>query len=618
MTNIQQSPKKASFFKRTVRFFKRFFIVMGMMTTAGVVFLFMTFYKVSQYMPPAMPDEIILSYTFKSGLAEMVTLPSLSQPLLRPETTFHEVTYALTRAARDPRVKGFAARLQGIDMSPAQIQELRDAIIKFRLTGRFAYIFAEDYGGFSSSMGSYYLAAAFNQIWLQPVGTVSVNGVSVEVPFLKGVMDKIGVEAQFARKGIYKSATESLTETSMSTRHRKMMVSLINDLAFQITYDVSKDRKIPVETLRKIINGSPYGDLESVKLNLTDKIGYYNQMIDEARLTADSKNVKTVDLQKYFSQLDMPGQSGKVSGFIEKITQKSALEDLHRDKSRIALIFGIGDIVSYSSQTRAGFGMAADKIVDAFEKAQKDKSIAAIVFRIDSPGGVPQAAESIRRVIVETQKKGKPVIVSMGGYAASGGYWIATPAKVIVAEPATITGSIGVFGGKFVLAQMWKKLGVNWESIQFGDNARMWSSNVAFSAKEKARIGDRLNEIYEAFIIRVMEGRKMTRERAISVAEGHIWTGKQAKESGLVDELGGLDKAIILAKKQMSLGPEQDVPIEIFPPRKSTLEMFIDLATEGISITPVISIKAEDILQGLKAEMDLETEALKVPKFLLQ
>ena len=621
MTNIQQPQKKTSLFKRIMRFFKKFFILMGMLTTASIVLLFVIFHKVAPYIPPDMPDRVILSYTFKSGLAESVTIPSLTQPLLRPETTFYEVTDALTQAANDPRVKGFVAKIQDIDMAPAQIQELRDTIARFRTNGKFAYVFAEDYGGFSSNMGSYYLAAAFDKIWLQPVGTVSINGVAAEVPFLKEIMDKIGVDAQFARKGIYKSASESLTKKSMSAPHRKMITGLVNNIALQMMYDISKNRKIPADTMHQIINDAPYSDLNAAKLNLIDKIGYYNQMMNEAKLTAGNKAVKTIDLSKYLHQSDTIDHSGKLTALMEKVFHKPTPADVPEKKAKIALIFGIGDIISYSSQARTrmgGFGMAADKIVAAFEEAQKDKNVDAVVFRIDSPGGTPEAAESIRRAIIETQQMGKPVIVSMGGYAASGGYWVATPAKIIVAEPATITGSIGVFGGKFVLTQMWAKLGINWEGIKFGDNARMWSSNVPFSNKEKRRIGVRLNDIYEAFIVRVMEGRKMTRDQVISVAEGHIWTGKQAKENGLVDELGGINKAIMFARVEANLKPEQDVPVEVFPARKSTLEMLIDLATEGASIAPGISISAEDILLGLKTEINSEAQSLKAPKVLLQ
>src|SRR3989304_1711289 len=197
-------------------FFKWFFIVTGLATTIGFIFLAVELNKLVDYAPPRLPDSMILTYTFKSGLVEKVTQPSLNQPLLVPITTFHEVIDDLAQAAGDRRVKGLAARLQDIDMSPAQIQELRNALRAFRKQGKFTAVFAEEFGGMGSGMGDYYLATSFDRVWLQPVGSVSINGISAEVPFLKGMMEKIGVEAQFSHKGAYKSTSESLTETKMS------------------------------------------------------------------------------------------------------------------------------------------------------------------------------------------------------------------------------------------------------------------------------------------------------------------------------------------------------------------------------------------------------------------
>ncbi len=589
---------------RMLNFLKRFLIVMGVSATIAFVLLVVTLNKAVNYVPPSLPDSMILTYTFKSGLEETVTKPAFSQPLLRPATTFHEVIESLTQASRDPRVKGFAARLQDIDMTPAQIQELRDTVLKFRKSGKSATIFTEDFGGFSSGMGDYYLATAFDQIWLQPVGAVSINGVAAEVPFLKGVMDKLGVEAAFGHKGLYKAAPESLTETGMSAPHREMMTALIGDLADQMVAGIAADRKMTPAAVRQLIDGAPYTDQEALRLNLVDKIGYHDEMMVQAQEKA-GPDAETVKLLGYSFKADTIKLNLGITGFISKFFRKENPDFFDRNKSKIALIFGVGDIVSYRSKTKAGFGeggMSADKISAAFAAARKDSNVVAVVFRIDSPGGSPAAAETIRRAVIETQKKGKPVIVSMGGYAASGGYWIAAPADKIIAEPATITGSIGVFGGKLVLAQLWQKLGVNWDSVSSGDNALMWSSNAGFSAKEKARLDALLDNIYESFITRVMEGRKMTREKVMTAAEGRAWTGRQAKALGLVDELGGLDRAIVAAMAAAKLSPDQDVPVERFPERKSTMELFIQLATEGVFLTPNINISVGDILRGPGAE----------------
>jgi protease-4 len=588
MTYIPQRRRDDSFYGSLLVFFKRFFIVIGVSATISLVSFTLIAVRAVYGSSPALPESMILTYTFKSGLVETVSRPTFSQPLLRPATTFHEIIDGLTQAAKDKRVKGFIARLQDIQMAPAQIQELRDTLAKFRAAGKFAYIYADDFGGFAPGMGDYYLAAAFGQIWLQPVGAVSVNGIAAEVPFLKGILDKAGVEAEFSHKGIYKSASESLTETGMSAPHREMMTGLVNDLASQMIAGIAADRAMTPETLRQLVNEAPYSDDEALKLRLVDRVGYYDDMLEEAKLKAGGKDTETVKLTSYSFKADKPEL------------------DMKKDKAKIALIFGEGDIVPYASQAHAGLSggdMAADKIAEAFGDAQKDKDVAAVVFRVDSPGGSPGAAETIRHAIVAAQHKGKPVIISMGGYAASGGYWLATPADKIVAEPATITGSIGVFGGKFVLAQLWEKLGVNWDSVQVGDNARMWSSNAAFSNQQRARFEFLMDKIYEAFITRVMEGRKMTRQQVVAVAEGHVWTGRQAKEKGLVDELGGLDKAITLAKVAAKLKPDQDIPVERFPGRKSALELFIRLAMEGTSIMPAVHISTEDIFESLQAAL---------------
>lgn len=536
---------------------------------------------------PSMPDNMILTYTFKTGLVETISKPSFDQPLLRPTKTFHEIIDDLTSAAKDKRVKGFVARLQNVEMPPAQIQELRDTISKFRAAGKFAYIYADELGGFAPGMGDYYLAASFGQIWLQPVGEVSVNGIAAEVPFLKGILDKIGVEADFIHKGIYKSASESLTATGMSAPHREMLNGLVHDLSGQMISGIAADRGMAEITVRSLINGAPYNDTEALQFKLVDKLGYYDQLLETAKLEAGNKDTEMVELTRYSFEEESPPGAVK-------------------SKAKIALIFGAGDIVPYSGRAQAGLdsmNMPADKIVKAFEDVQKNKDVAAVVFRVDSPGGSPGAAESIRRAIITTQQKGKPVIVSMGGYAASGGYWLAAPADKIVAQPATVTGSIGVFGGKFVLAQLWEKLGVNWDSVQAGDNARMWSSNDLFTAQEKARFNFLMGNIYEAFIARVMEGRKMTREQVMAVAEGRVWTGQQAKERGLVDELGGLDKAITLAKVAANLKPDEVVPVQRFPGVKSPAQMFIDMVMEGnASIMPAINITAADVLRILNVE----------------
>jgi len=589
-----QRRREDLFRNRVLGFFKWFFIIAGVWTVLGVLALVMiALWPPHQHTAHASyvrGNNIILTYTFKSGLAEIAGGPSLGAPLLHEQPTFGELIESLTEAAKDPYVKGFVAKLQDISMSPAQLQELRDTLAKFRAAGKLTYIYADSYGG---SMGAYYLASAFRQIWLQPVGDVSMNGVAAELPFFKGILDKLGVEAEFSHKGTYKSFPEMFTLNGMSPANREMTTGLVNDLAGQLVAGIASARGMTPEAVRQLVNGAPYGGEEALKLKLIDKLGYYDQMLEEVKRKAgvwhryDNEKEGTLALQDY----DFPGEP--------------------KTKTNIALIVGAGDIVSYSNVHAgvSGADMPADKIARAFEDAAKDKHVVAVVFRIDSPGGSPEAAETIRHAIMETQQKGKPVIVSMGGYAASGGYWIAAPADKIVAEPATITGSIGVFGGKFVLAGLWQKLGVHWDSVAAGDNAEMFSANVPFTEKQREHFESLLDNIYKAFITRVAEGRHLTKAQVEAVAEGHVWTGSQAKQRGLVDELGGLDKAVELAKIAAKIKPGQYVPLKHFPPKETLPEMIIKKLTgeeddsADASILSLVGLSAADIAKAVQAEL---------------
>lgn len=609
-----QRRKDDKYPRRVLGFFQRFFIVIGVAATISIVLLALTVSRMMSYTPQSLPDKILLSFTFDGDLAEVTRKPSLSQPLLRPASTLHEVTAALRSAAEDDRVKGFIARIEGLSLSTAQIQELRDAIHVFRKSGKFTHVYADSYGGFGSGMGDYYLAAAFENVWMQPVGAVAPMGISLQVPFLKNALEKAGITAQFAHRGRYKSASESLTETTMSAPHREMMTSLLSDLSGQLVADIAADRGLDAAAFRRMVDAAPFSSREALEKKLVDRLGYSDEMIDEAKAKVAGEETKPVDLLGYTFVSETKKINKGIGGFVAKFLRKDAPPSALKDKAKIALIFGAGDIVPYSGKRGSGFsegGMSADKIVLAIRAAQKDEDVAAIVFRIDSPGGAPTAAESIRRAIIQARAKGKPVVVSMGGAAASGGYWVAAGADKIVAQPATLTGSIGVFGGKFVLGGLMDKLGIGIETLSEGENADMWSGTTPFTPAQAKKFDAMLGDIYDAFLDRVMEGRKMTRDEAEAVAQGRVFTGKQAKDNGLVDALGGLDTAVEEAKKLAQL--EGDVPLVRFPPRKSTLELFLSLATEGAFGVPDFRISAEDMIRALKAGAAPDGQVLKAP-----
>ncbi|TAL35936.1 MAG: signal peptide peptidase SppA [Alphaproteobacteria bacterium] len=601
----QKEYKRPGFFRRWLT---RFFVFVGVMTTFSIVMTAISIAELEGEINAPMPDKILLTYDFTENLVEDEAKPSLSQPLLKPPARFRDILVALQEAGKDARVKGFVAHLEGTRFNIAQVQELRDAVIAFRKTGRFAYIYGDSFGGFSPGMADYYLACAFDQIWLQPVGLVGISGVAAEIPFFRGVLDKVGILPQFSHKGIYKSASESLTETAPSQPNREATEALVNDLFDQLAKGIAADRRIPEADLLKMVNNGPYNDREALSLKLVDRVDSYEALLDEAKKKSTITTEKPVDLLDYAPPSKAKGDDAMPS-FLKKYAKETPVPGV-KPKRKIALIYGVGEIVPYkASHGTFDRGMAAEKVVEAFREAQKDKSVAAIVFRIDSPGGSPQASETVRRAMMDTRKTGIPIVMSMAGAAASGGYWIATGADKIVAEPATITGSIGVFGGKMVIAPLWEKLGVNWVGIQKGDRARMWSANTPFSEAEYAKFDALLGDTYESFLQRVMEGRKMTHDQASAIAEGRVWTGREAKARGLVDELGGLDAAIELAKKQAKIDAKEETSVQEFPEPQSVVEKFITMMTEGSLFVPDIS--AADVLR------ELESSSLASPRGML-
>lgn len=611
--------KQGGFFHGLWNLLKGFLLMMGFSFFILVIMIGVAIGRAMDDKPEALPSKILLTYTFKAGIGEKLPKPSVTQPFVHTSATIRDLTEALEGAAKDDRVKGFLATIEDVQFSVAQVQELRDAIAHFRKAGKFAYIFGESYGEMSSGMSDYYFASAFGQLWLQPVGIVGITGISAQVPFVKGTFDKVGVTAQFGHKGLYKSAPETFTATDMSAPNRMALTEMIGDLSRQMIGGIAEARGLTPEAVRQLVDNAPYNDQDALKAKLVDKIGYHDELLAAARKEAGlAEKDDTVDLSDYSPEAKTKPKG--LRGFIDEVKKEVEKEEQKKTggkgKRKIALVLGSGEIVSFGG-AHAGMGdsgIEANDIVDAFKDAREDKDVAAVVFRIDSPGGSPNAAETIRRAVIETQKAGKPVIVSMGSYAASGGYWVATSADWIVAQPGTITGSIGVFGGKFVFADLWSRIGVNWVTISEGAHAGMWSFNRLFTDEEMAKFEATLDNIYEAFLQRVMQGRKMTHDQAFNVAEGRAWTGAQAKERGLVDELGGLARAIEVAKERAKIDPKDDTEVEQFPAEESPLDMLLDFAGSKSSLKPNLSITPQQLREMIEQQARaLQSQNLKAP-----
>ncbi len=512
---------------------------------------------------PSVPAATLLSLNLNQNFPEAPPSDAVSRVLGEDQLTTRDVLDALERGAADPRVKGLFARMGNDSISVAQVQELRDAIAAFRATGKFAIAYADTFGEFGPGTHAYYLATAFDEIWLQPQGLVGLTGLRSETPFVRGLLDKVGVVPSFDHRSEYKSAMNSITETAMTPAQREESEELVNSIYGQIAHGIAQGRKLGEAQMRDLIGRGPLLTDEAVAAHLIDHVGYRDEAEAAARTRAGS-GAEVLSPGNYLDRAGHPHQSGPI----------------------VALIYGTGLIQRGSSGgnpvTGGGF-MGADSMVRAFDDASKSADVRAILFRIDSPGGSAIASETIWRAVQHARDRGKPVVVTMASVAGSGGYYVAAPADKIVAEPATLTGSIGVFAGKFVTAGLWQKLGVGWDAVSVGDNADMFSSMSDFSPDEHQRFESFLDAVYSGFKDRVAKGRKLDDDAVEEIAKGRVWTGQDAKTNGLVDALGGFSTALVLAKQAAQIPADQDVTLKLYPRPETTRELVARLLGHGNS-----------------------------------
>jgi protease-4 len=493
---------------------------------------------------PQVPMQMIVTLDLRDEIPEIHGGDPLGALGLEKSPTLIEITMALERAGRDPRVRGLLARLDGDGPGLAQAQELRAALARFRDQGKLAYAHADSFGEFGPGTLGYYLATAFDEIHLQPLGGLGLTGILIETPLLRGLLDKLGIEPAGAKRGAYKNAADMFTDSTLSPAHRESLESLADSLDTQIKSGIAEGRAMAVAEVARLIDGGPYLAEAAHAAGLVDRLSYWPEVIERAQARAGAGS-ELVPLGEYLQAADAMPDGAPV----------------------LALVRGVGQIQRGDSDyaPTGGWIMGGDTIAEALADATDDPEVSAILFRIDSGGGSAVASETIGREVRRAVAQGKPVIVSMGAAGASGGYWIAMDASQIVAEPGTLTGSIGVFAGKPVLAEFWNEIGVNWGQVARGANATIWSTLVGYDGRARARLDAFLDQVYAAFADGVARGREMSREKVLEIAQGRVWTGQQAKEIGLVDELGGFARALALAKEAAGIAPDQLVELRSFP-----------------------------------------------------
>ena len=531
------------------RFIVGFFAFIGFATVLLVGGILLVVGGLKPSVTP-LPGNILMTVNLTRDLPEGAGEEPILRVLVGSKPTLRDFLDAIEAAGNDPRVKVLLARVGDDELGLAKVQEVRDAITAFRGKGKLALAFADSFGEFGPGTRPYYLATAFDEIWLQPMGNVGLTGLYADAPFFRGTLDLLGIAPEFDHREEYKTAMNMLTETKMTSAHREEVEALLNSVAGQIVRGVAQARKLSETEVRELIDRGPLLAEEAVQAKLVDRLGYRDEVLAHARARAGS-GAEVITLTNYLDRTGHP----------------------HRDGSTIALIHGSGLVVRSGGGPSPLTGstiMAATELTRAFRAAVRDPEVRAILFRIDSPGGSAVASESIWREVVFARERGKPVIVSMGDVAGSGGYSVAAAADKIVAQPATLTGSIGVLAGKLVIADLLNKVGVSTDSAQIGANAAMFSPTVNFSAHAHNRLEAFLDETYKGFKDHVATGRHMTPEEVEAVAKGRVWSGEDAKAHGLVDELGGYSVALRLAKEAAGLGPDAPFTLTVFP-REETL-----------------------------------------------
>lgn len=520
------------------------------------------------------PDQTVLSLDLSEGLVEARPDNPLAQLSLGQVLTMREAVEALEAAGEDDRVQGLVARLGIGALGIAQVQELRQAIGAFRDHGKFTVAFAESFGEAGDGTLHYYLASGFDEVWLQPSGGFDVTGVAVEAPFLREALDKLGIVPRLDQREEYKGAMNTFTDRQLPQPQRENLQQLLESWLAQIARDIAAARGEGEGAVRAAIDSAPLPSDAAVERGLVDRLGYWDE-VNDAVLAEAGENAELLPLASY----------------------AEAHDPLPTPGPTVALIYGVGPVVLAGGEDDSLIGegvMASDTVAEAIASAVEDSEIAAIVLRIDSPGGSYVASDAIWREVQLAREANKPLIVSMSNVAASGGYFVAAPAHKIVALPGTVTGSIGVVSGKLILTGLWDKLGINWDGVEAGAAAGYWSMNRDFSPEEWARLQASLDRVYADFTGKVAAGRSMAPEAVAAVAKGQVWTGEDAKELGLVDELGGLGDALALAAEAAG-APGQRPEVKVLPEPREPFEALLEDLFAGQVEAGQLRVLARDL-----------------------
>ncbi len=502
---------------------------------------------------PSVPENSVLVVSLSGSMPDHAPKDPLAKAFgINQPGSFTELLTNLRKAKVDSRVGAVLLDIGFTDIGWGKADELRRAIADFRTSGKPIYSFTE-----LGMNKEYYIASATEKIYMPPTGDLYVNGFAANAMFYRGSLDKLGVTPDVIKIGKYKNAPDQYTEKEMTDGQREVINAILDDLYGRLVTSVAKERKLDADNVKAIIDSAPHRATKAKELGLIDGAKYRDEVYEELR---KKLGYKEGDELRTISDSDY-----------SEITPASLSLN---NGSRVAVIYASGAINTGRSANSplGGTSVGSDTIVESLKQATDDDSIKAIVLRVDSPGGSALASDIMWHSI-ENAKKKKPVVVSMADYAASGGYYISCNANKIIAEPSVLTGSIGVFLGKPNIKNLYDWLGVSNEYVLRGKNAGLFRETESWTEEERAKFQEQANSIYYTdFVPKVAKGRNMTTEAVNAIGQGHVWTGEQAKKNGLIDDFGGLEKAIEVAKGLAKIPAGEEVSRVALPKAPSFFE----------------------------------------------
>jgi protease-4 len=530
--------------------FRRFF--RWIFRTVLIVVVLITIVAVSEYISHRVQPNSVLSVELDGTVVERASTSVLGL-LSKNQTALNTLRDALDKGGKDPKIVGLEIKVLNPEMELAQAQEIVALVKSFKSHGKWTEAYLETAGESGLGNTPYIVASAADEVSLMPQGELNLVGVQLRELFMRGTLDWMGITPNFASAGKYKSAANMFMNKDFTPAQKEEDDGLADSLFNQIVAAMASERKLSPDTIKSLIDQAPIHAQEGLKARLVDRLEYEDEFTERVKNYGGSVH-RVVDYTNY--------------------ARPKLLSNLSGDQ--IAVIYGDGEI----QRTGEGFSpfsgpdstaMTSDDMVEAFKSAREDDDVRAVILRVDSPGGSMLASELIGREVELTAKK-KPVVVSMSGYAASGGYLISIPAAKIIAEPGTITGSIGVLGGKFNITPAAQKIYTNTDAVSRGANVGMFDMWTDFTPAQYKQFQDDIARDYQYFLKLVADGRHMPVEQADVIAQGRVWTGEQALPLKLVDSLGGLDEAMAAAKGLARLAPDQPVGVIELPEQPGLLQ----------------------------------------------